>query len=63
LEEEKKMFELQKKLGNKWAEIASNMKGRTDNNVKNYFYSTLRKSLRKLNTFISLNRMELKAAK
>ncbi len=57
------MFELQKKLGNKWAEIASNMKGRTDNNVKNYFYSTLRKSLRKLNTFISLNRMELKAAK
>ncbi len=63
MEEEKKMFELQKKLGNKWAEIASNMKGRTDNNVKNYFYSTLRKSLRKLNTFISLNRMELKAAK
>ena len=51
------------KLGNKWAEIASNMKGRTDNNVKNYFYSTLRKSLRKLNTFISLNRIELKAAK
>ena len=63
MEEEKKLFELQKKLGNKWAEIASNMKGRTDNNVKNYFYSTLRKSLRKLNTFISLNRIELKAAK
>jgi len=50
-------------LGNKWAVIASHLKGRTDNNVKNYFYSTLRKSLRKLNSFISLNRTELKNAK
>jgi myb proto-oncogene protein len=50
-------------VGNRWAEIAQNIKGRTDNNVKNYFYSTLRKSLRKLNAFISLNRNNLRTAK
>ena len=31
--------------------------------MKNYFYSTLRKSFRKLNTFITLNRNELKYIK
>ena len=31
--------------------------------MKNYFYSTLRKSFRKLNNFITLNRNELKYIK
>lgn len=35
-------------MGNKWADIAKALPGRTDNIVKNYFYSTLRRELRKL---------------
>ena len=29
------------------------MPGRTDNNVKNYFYSSLRRALRQINHFVS----------
>ena len=40
-------------MGNKWAQIAKKLPGRTDNNVKNFFYSSLRRAIRKVNQFIA----------
>jgi hypothetical protein len=37
-----------KVYGNKWAEIAKFLNGRNDNSVKNYFYSSVRKIIRKI---------------
>lgn len=48
-EEGVKIFEAHFKYGNKWAEITKLIPGRTDNSVKNYFYATVRRHLRKLN--------------
>ena len=42
-DEEKTIFDLHKKYGNRWADIAKELPGRSDNCIKNYFYSTHRK--------------------
>ena len=42
------LFNAQSEIGNKWAEIAKLLPGRTDNIVKNHYYSSLRRQLRKL---------------
>ncbi|CAG9326108.1 unnamed protein product [Blepharisma stoltei] len=49
LEEEKVLFECQKKYGNCWTKMTEFLPGRTDNAIKNYFYSTLRRNLRRYN--------------
>ena len=41
-EEDCLLFKNYSKFGNRWAKIASELPGRTENSIKNRFYSTLR---------------------
>ena len=43
------MFGLHRVHGNSWSEIAKHLKDRTHNEVKNHFYSTVRRNLRTFN--------------
>lgn len=43
---------MQDEVGNKWATIAKQLPGRTDNNIKNFFYSSLRRALRQINSYV-----------
>ena len=47
-EEENILFIKHMNLGNKWSDIASFLPGRTLNDIKNHFYSKLRKFIRKI---------------
>lgn len=50
------MLELHNQYGNKWSVIAKLLNGRTDNSVKNFINSSLRKGLRLLNLYLSKNK-------
>jgi hypothetical protein len=47
-EEENILFTKHMQFGNKWSDIASFLPGRTLNDIKNHFYSKLRKFIRKI---------------
>ena len=47
-QEEDILLNKQLKYGNKWSIISKYLTGRTDNSIKNYFYSKLRKYIRKI---------------
>jgi myb proto-oncogene protein len=47
------LFNTHNVVGNKWAKISALLPGRTDNYIKNHFYSTLRKAVRRVNNFLS----------
>ncbi|XP_076886731.1 transcription factor MYB17-like isoform X2 [Bidens hawaiensis] len=49
-DEEQTIFQLHALHGNKWATIASWLPGRTDNEIKNYWNSHLRKRIPNINT-------------
>ncbi|KAL8088911.1 hypothetical protein AgCh_038614 [Apium graveolens] len=49
-EEEKLIISLHGAVGNRWAHIASHLPGRTDNEIKNYWNSWIKKKIRKPNT-------------
>lgn len=46
-EEEKLIISLHEVVGNRWAHIASHLPGRTDNEIKNYWNSWIKKKIRK----------------
>jgi hypothetical protein len=48
LEEEQVLFEAHQRLGNKWADISKILAGRTDNSIKNHYYSAIRREFRRL---------------
>ncbi|XP_044505310.1 transcription factor LAF1-like [Mangifera indica] len=48
VQEEETILTLHRLLGNKWSQIAQHLPGRTDNEIKNYWHSYLKKKLGKL---------------
>jgi hypothetical protein len=44
-----KLFEVQKLYGNSWSKIARVLAGKPENAIKNFYYATLRRNLRRFN--------------
>ena len=46
ISEKKRLFDLHRKIGNKWKDLAVQFEGRSDNSVKNQFFCMVRKGIR-----------------
>lgn len=55
IKEQELVFMYSKIYGNHWSKIAKELKGRTENSVKNFFYSTIRKNLRRTCKIFQVN--------
>lgn len=60
-EEEQTIFHLHSLHGNKWAAIAAQLPGRTDNEIKNFWNSHLRKRIPSLQTDLPSNSIDTKS--
>ena len=45
------IFNYQQQHGNEWSKVAKFLHGRSDNTIKNHFYATIRRKLRRYNKF------------
>lgn len=55
VDEDNLIMDLVDKLGTKWATIAKHMPGRTDNSIKNHYYSSLRKKHERIRSSLDPN--------
>ncbi|WVZ01265.1 hypothetical protein V8G54_027334 [Vigna mungo] len=53
--EEETIIKLHEKLGNKWSVIATHLPGRTDNEIKNHWHTTLKKRFEKKAVYTETN--------
>jgi hypothetical protein len=60
LEEEMILLLIHNKIGNKWSEIANYLKGRTDNNIKNHWNSTMQKRLNFVDESLKNKKIEIR---
>lgn len=54
LKETARLFELHQNKGSVWKEISNEFPGRTDNFIKNQFFSLIRRGLRRLVRFLNV---------
>ncbi|XP_038705119.1 transcription factor MYB4-like [Tripterygium wilfordii] len=54
-EEEETIIRLHESMGNKWSAIAAQLPGRTDNEIKNYWHTNLKKRTKQKTATVRLN--------